>query len=54
MVFGSNFQGIFFKYDISPIAINLYERYTSFGHFVTRVFAVVGGMWVSSTWYIRK
>jgi len=38
--------GIYFKYDLSPIAINISERRASFGHFITRLMAVLGGVWV--------
>jgi len=38
--------GIYFKYDIAPIAIDIAERRPSFGHFITRLMAVLGGVWV--------
>lgn len=38
--------GVFFKYDISEVEIHITESSKSFGHFVTRVCAVIGGMWV--------
>jgi len=38
--------GIFFRYDISPILIHLRETGQGFAHFLMRVCAVVGGVWV--------
>jgi len=38
--------GIFFKYDISPIKIHMKEEVRSFSRFLTRILAVVGGVWV--------
>jgi len=38
--------GVFFKYDISPIMIHMkYDQY-SFAQFITRLCAIVGGVWV--------
>ncbi len=42
----SNQIGLFFKYDISPIMINIREEYTPFTKFLTRSLAMMGGVWV--------
>jgi len=38
--------GIFFKYDISPLVIKISEKSKSFSSFITRSFALIGGIWV--------
>ncbi|PAA82192.1 hypothetical protein BOX15_Mlig030157g2 [Macrostomum lignano] len=39
-----NLPGIFFYYEISPILVRITERRRSFGHFLTSVCAIVGGV----------
>jgi len=39
--------GVFFKYDFSPILVRLHGKTKSFSHFLTRLCAVIGGIWVS-------
>lgn len=36
--------GVFFIYDLSPIMVNVREHSPSFGHFLTGVCAIVGGV----------
>jgi len=38
--------GLFFKYDISPMMMHRREFYTPFTTFLTRVLAMMGGIWV--------
>eukprot|EP01114_Cavostelium_apophysatum_P020923 TRINITY_DN7156_c0_g1_i1.p1 TRINITY_DN7156_c0_g1~~TRINITY_DN7156_c0_g1_i1.p1 ORF type:complete len:452 (-),score=73.63 TRINITY_DN7156_c0_g1_i1:286-1476(-) len=38
--------GVFFRYDISPIAIDIEEKRSSLAHFFTRISAIIGGVWV--------
>jgi len=38
--------GTFFKFDISPLFISMVEDVKPLAHFITRIFAVVGGVWV--------
>jgi len=41
---GHGLPGVFFMYDLSPIKIQYTERQKSFGHFLTGVCAIVGGV----------
>jgi hypothetical protein len=36
--------GVFFNYDLSPLRVRIEEKRRSFGHFLTRVFAIIGGV----------
>ena len=38
--------GVFFNYELSPLRAHIEERRRSLGHFLTRVFAVIGGVFV--------
>jgi len=38
--------GVFFKYQISPLLIKIELKSRTFAHFITRVSAVIGGVWV--------
>lgn len=38
--------GVFFKYQISPILVKIEEKARTWSHFLTRVCAVIGGVWV--------
>lgn len=38
--------GVSFNYEISPLMARIIERRRSFGHFLTRVFAIIGGVFV--------
>lgn len=37
--------GVYFFYEVSPIRVVIEERYRSFGHFLTSVCAIVGGVY---------
>ena len=39
-------SGVFFKYQISPLMIKIEEKPGTLAHFITRVCAVIGGVWV--------
>lgn len=41
---GGHLPGVFFNYDLSPIRVRIEERRRSFLHFLTRVCAIVGGI----------
>lgn len=36
--------GVFFHYDLSPMRVRVEEKRRSFGHFLTRVCAIIGGV----------
>jgi len=38
--------GIFFKYELSPYTVTYHEKHKSFGHFITSLCAIVGGIYV--------
>lgn len=38
--------GIFFKYELSPYTVTYHEKHKSFGHFVTSLCAIIGGIYV--------
>jgi hypothetical protein len=38
--------GVFFNYELSPIRVRIQEERKSFGHFLTSVFAIIGGVFV--------
>ncbi|KAL1925719.1 uncharacterized protein VTP21DRAFT_602 [Calcarisporiella thermophila] len=59
----SGVPGVFFKYDIEPILIQIHERRSSFLHFLVRLSGIVGGIWVcagmghkflSAAWRVGK
>jgi endoplasmic reticulum-Golgi intermediate compartment protein 3 len=41
---GHGLPGVFFMYDLSPIMVHVTEHSKSFGHFLTSVCAIVGGV----------
>ena len=41
---GHGLPGVFFMYDLSPIMVNVRQSSSSFGHFLTSLFAIVGGV----------
>ncbi|CAG8731160.1 14733_t:CDS:1, partial [Acaulospora colombiana] len=45
--------GIFFKYDIDPVALEIHQRTTSFTQFVVRIVGVIGGVWVCFGWGLK-
>ena len=38
--------GVFFNYELSPLRAHIEEKRRSLVHFVTRIFAVIGGVFV--------
>lgn len=38
--------GVFFNYELSPIKVRIQEQSRSFGHFLTNLFAIIGGVFV--------
>ena len=45
--------GIFFKYDIDPVALEIHQRTTSLTQFLVRIVGVVGGVWVCFGWGLK-
>src|SRR5258706_15629486 len=45
--------GIFFKFDLDPLAVEVNQRTTSFIQFIIRVIGVVGGVWVCFGWGLK-
>lgn len=39
-----NVPGVFFSFDLSPIRVHIIERRRSFGHFLTNLCAIIGGV----------
>jgi len=50
---GQGTPGIFFKFDLDPIAITIQEKTTTFIQFVIRCVGVVGGVWCCMGWAVR-
>eukprot|EP01125_Pyxidicula_operculata_P010042 TRINITY_DN3302_c0_g1_i2.p1 TRINITY_DN3302_c0_g1~~TRINITY_DN3302_c0_g1_i2.p1 ORF type:complete len:303 (+),score=58.19 TRINITY_DN3302_c0_g1_i2:188-1096(+) len=44
--FSMQLPGVFFKYDFSPMLVKLERKQKYFTHFLTRLCAVIGGLWV--------
>lgn len=45
--------GIFFKFDMEPLALHIYQRTTSLYQFLVRVIGVIGGVWVCFGWGVK-
>lgn len=45
--------GIFFKYDLDPVALEIHQRTTSLTQFLVRIVGVIGGVWVCFGWGIK-
>lgn len=41
----SGMPGIFFQYELSPLMVKYTEKERSFGHFITNVCAIIGGVY---------
>lgn len=41
----SGMPGAFFQYELSPLMVKYTERERSFGHFITNVCAIIGGVY---------
>lgn len=50
---GNGTPGIFFKFDLDPLAVEVNQRTTSFIQFFIRVIGVVGGVWVCFGWGLK-
>jgi hypothetical protein len=50
---GRGTPGIFFKYDIDPVALEIHQRTTSWTQFLVRIVGVIGGVWVCFGWGIK-
>lgn len=50
---GQGAPGIFFRYDIDPMAIEVHQRTTYFHDFFIRVVGVIGGVWVCARWAFK-
>jgi hypothetical protein len=50
---GAGAPGIFFKFDIDPLQLSIYQRTTTLLQFLIRVIGVVGGVWVCATWAFK-
>ncbi|KAJ7584131.1 endoplasmic reticulum-golgi intermediate compartment protein 2 [Mycena floridula] len=45
--------GIFFKFDLDPLALTITQRTTPFTTFVLRVLSIIGGVFVCASWGLR-
>lgn len=45
--------GIFFKFDLEPLAITIHQRTTTFLQLIIRCVGVIGGVWVCMGWTIK-
>ena len=50
---GHGTPGIFFKFDLDPLSVEVNQRTTKFIQFVIRVIGVVGGVWVCFGWGLK-
>ncbi|KAG8908550.1 hypothetical protein FRB99_005910 [Tulasnella sp. 403] len=50
---GRGAPGIFFKFDIDPMEMTVWQRTTSFTQFIMRLCGVVGGVWVCAGWAVK-
>lgn len=41
----SGMPGIFFQYELSPLMVKYTEKDRSFGHFITNLCAIIGGVY---------
>ncbi|KAG8929880.1 hypothetical protein FRC01_003659 [Tulasnella sp. 417] len=53
LIHGRGTPGIFFKYDIDPIEMTVYQRTHSLPQFLLRLCGVVGGVWVCAQWALK-
>lgn len=53
IVHGHGTPGIFFKFDLDPLAVEVNQRTTSFIQCIIRVIGVVGGVWVCFGWGLK-
>lgn len=50
---GQGAPGIFFRFDIDPMALEVHQRTTLFHDFFIRVVGVIGGVWVCMRWAFK-
>lgn len=50
---GTGAPGIFFKFDVDPISVSIYQRTTSLVQFLIRIIGVLGGVWVCAGWTFK-
>ena len=50
---GRGTPGIFFKYDLDPVALEIHQRTTTLTQFLVRIVGVIGGVWVCFGWGIK-
>ncbi|CDZ97561.1 COPII vesicle protein [Phaffia rhodozyma] len=50
---GKGVPGIFFKYDLEPLALTIHERTTTFYQFLIRLVGVIGGVWTCTSFALR-
>lgn len=53
LIHGRGTPGIFFKFDIDPIEMTVYQRTHSLTQFLLRLCGVVGGVWVCAQWALK-
>jgi hypothetical protein len=53
MTHGNGTPGIFFKFDLDPLAVEVNQRTTSLIQCIIRVIGVVGGVWVCFGWGLK-
>lgn len=50
---GQAVPGIFFRFDMDPMAVEIHQRTTLFHDFFIRVVGVIGGVWVCAQWAFK-
>ncbi|KAF8529896.1 endoplasmic reticulum vesicle transporter-domain-containing protein [Gautieria morchelliformis] len=45
--------GIFFKFDLEPLALSIHQRTTTFIQLLIRCVGVIGGVWVCTGWTVK-
>ena len=50
---GEGAPGVYFKFDVDPLVVDVYQRTTTFRQFLLRVVGVVGGVWVCASWAFK-
>ncbi|KAG9011029.1 hypothetical protein FRB93_003479 [Tulasnella sp. JGI-2019a] len=50
---GRGTPGIFIKFDVDPMEMNVWQRTTSFPQFFIRLCGVIGGVWVCAGWAVK-
>jgi len=53
IVHGNGTPGIFFKFDLDPLVVEVNQRTTGFVQFFIRAIGVVGGVWVCFGWGLK-